>query len=474
MGQIKKAALVSWGCLMPYNRALCWIRRELRLTDNRALSEATKNCDEVIPVFVFDTNILDQLEDKEDRRVQFIWDSLIEMNQKLHGYGSEILILHGDPAKLIPDVAEKLDVDAIFTTRDYEPAAKERDLKILEHCSKNKTAFLALKDIVIFESAEVAKDDGSMYKVFTPYKKRWLSRLSLLNMRTCTPNLQRLVPREQFQKLQSSVTLSDLGFKRCESEFKPGENAAKKALEDFKLNLSSYHTQRDYPAISEGTSKLSVHLRFGTISIRECVRAARRAKGEGAQVWQSELIWRHFYQMILDTNPHVTDFEFLEKYQSLIWPGEDDHFEAWKDGQTGYPIVDAGMRQLNQTGWMHNRVRMIVASFLVKDLLIDWRRGERYFAEKLIDYDLAANNGGWQWCASTGCDAQPYFRIFNPESQSKKFDPNGDYIRKWVPELMDLGNKQIHAPSKPVSGYPEKIVSHATQRVKAIKLFKGS
>lgn len=468
--------------------ALCWIRRDLRLHDHRALYEACKQYKKVILVFIFDSLILTQLKDAFDKRLNFIYDSLAELDTNLKKKGSALVMRHGDPATEIPKFALEFKAAAVFTNEDYEPYAKNRDQTVAQILAKSSVKFLKFKDHVIFSGDELKKKDQTPYRVFTTYKNAWLLKLSKNDLKTFDPHLKHLLPirhflfTQYFAKNPRFLKLEQVGFKRTESIFTAGEGAGKKNLKLFSKKISNYDKARDFPSI-EGTSRLSVHLRFGTISIRDCLRQCYQANSNGAKFWLSELIWRDFYQMILDQYPKVERQAFLEKYKAIKWPGLNKHFTAWCKGQTGYPIVDAAMRQLNQTGWMHNRLRMIVASFLVKDLLIDWRRGEKYFAEKLIDFDLAANNGGWQWCASTGCDAQPYFRIFNPIAQSLKFDANGDFIRTYVPELREFSNKDIHFPIATAKNkipksfkfgknYPKPIITHSVQRLKAVKLYK--
>jgi deoxyribodipyrimidine photo-lyase len=462
--------------------ALCWIRRDLRLHDHRALFEACLHFKKVIVIFIFDSVILTQLKTKNDSRVTFIYKSLEELDHNLKKNGSALLVSYGNPQVEIPKLAKTTGASAIFTNEDYEPNAKIRDLNIESKLKKNGVKFLKFKDQVIFNGNELKKKDNSPYQVFTPYKNAWLTKLNSHEMKSYNPNLKHLLPINLFPILPQFPSLKKIGFTKSELFIIPGEKSAQKYLDLFADKISDYAKTRNFPSI-QGTSMLSVHLRFGTISIRECVRRCYKLSSPHLNVWLSEIIWRDFYQMILDQYPKVITHSFREKYNSMTWPGQHKHFKAWCTGMTGYPIIDAAMRQLNQTGWMHNRLRMIVACFLVKDLLIDWREGEKYFSEKLLDFDLAANNGGWQWCASTGCDAQPYFRIFNPIAQSKKFDPNGDFIRQYVPELQKFSNKDIHFPldlknSQMPNGfqlglsYPKPIVDHSVQRIKALQLYK--
>ena len=431
---------------MKYERSICWLRRDLRLKDHVALSETCHLSKEVVVVFVFDTTILDKLKDNRDRRVTFIHQSLEELEQKIRKKGSTLVVLQGDPIKEIPEFADRIKAQAVFINRDYEPAAKKRDKTVQTACRSRGITFHDFKDQVIFEGGELLTKSGTPFKVFTPFKKKWLKTLNPSLYHNHSPKLERLMPEHKLKKYQRDRSLGKLGFESADLRPATGETGAQKQLKQFLPHLATYDKTRDYPALSNGTSGLSVHLRFGTLSIRSLVRLALDTPGSGAQTWLSELIWRDFYQMILDCFPHVVKGCFKKEYDHIQWPGNNTLFKTWCAGQTGFPLIDAAMRLFEQTGWMHNRLRMIVASFLTKDFLVDWRKGERWFADKLLDFDLAANNGGWQWCASTGCDAQPYFRIFNPVTQSKKFDPEGSFIRKHLPELSEFSNKYIHWP----------------------------
>ena len=465
-------------------KSLCWLRRDLRLEDNRALFSACHQPYPVLIAFVFDINILKPLKNKKDRRVVFISESLKCLDFKLKQKGSRLLTMHGDPVQLIPKLCKNLKIKQVFVNEDYESYAKKRDSLVRKKLEANKIQFHAFKDQVIFSGKEVIKNDATAYRVFTPYKKAWLKKLNSKDLKAFQPNFKKLLKYSLFKneiKIKHLHNLKTIGFQKTDLPVLAGEIVGSQKLKDFSKKIKNYHKARDQFSI-DGTSKLSVHLRFGTISIRKCVLLALKYKKyEGAKIWLSELIWREFYQMILDRFAYVEKKAFLKKYQSLKWPGNKKEFQAWCKGQTGYPIVDAAMRELNQTGYMPNRLRMITASFLIKDLLVDWRKGESYFAEKLLDFDKASNNGGWQWSASTGCDAQPYFRVFNPISQSKKFDPQGVYIKTWLPKLQSLTAKAIHFPIEanqlPDSfklgvDYPFPIVNHKTQRQKAINLFK--
>ena len=452
--------------------ALCWIRRDLRLHDHAALSAATAHHQRVAVVFVFDALILNALEDRDDKRVTFIYESLAEIDAALRARGSRLIVLHGDPVELIPRLAQELRVDAVYANHDDEPYAIARDQSVARTLQSQSQKLNTFKDHVIFERQEVTTQSGGDFRVYTPYMRAWRARLRPADV------AERSVDDKSFwlnlpESAPALAPLSVYGFQSSELWLKPGASGGKERLDAFTQDLPHYGQRRDFPAIS-GTSGLSVHLRFGTISIREAVRHAQRHDSAGSTKWLNELIWRDFYQMIMSRFPRAMTTSFKPEYRDLVWPGPTEHLEAWKEGQTGYPIVDAAMRELRQTGWMHNRLRMIVASFLTKDLLVSWQDGEAHFARYLLDFDLASNNGGWQWAASTGVDAQPYFRIFNPVSQSLKFDPEGTYIRRWVPEIAYLDAKDIHAPWQlglmNPANYPAPIVDHATQRALALEL----
>ncbi len=459
--------------------AICWFRRDLRLDDHAALHKALRDHDEVIGVFVFDTTILAALP-RQDTRIDFIWHAVDELKRTLQTLGSDLLVIHGDPVAEIPALARRLNATAVCCSEDYEPAARRRDDAVASLLAADGIAFHAVKDQVIFAKDEILTRTGKPYTVFTPYKKNWLARLRDEDLAAweVTP----LLPRLYQGQLSDMPSLEALGFAPTDlaSRRMPlGQHGAEQLLEDFLARMPHYAEWRDFPA-TKGVSYLSPHLRFGTVSLRRLARLAHAGQGPGAETWLSELIWREFYQQLLWHFPHVAEQSFKPEYRDLTFDNDPELFKAWCEGRTGYPIVDAAMRQLNSSGWMHNRLRMVVASFLVKDLLIDWRWGERYFAEKLLDFDLAANNGGWQWAASTGCDAQPYFRIFNPVSQSERFDPEGTFIRRYVPELAAFGKRDIHAPwqaKQPPLGfvvgrdYPLPVVDHALQREKALLLF---
>ncbi len=421
-----------------------WFRRDLRLTDNAALYHALKSGLPVLPIFVFDKLILNELEDKADRRVQFIHDAIEEIQGKLVKMGISLEVFYSTPAEVFELLAKKYNIKAVFTNHDYEPYALERDGQIKSWLQKKSIAFHTYKDHVLLEKDEVLKDDGKPYTVFTPYSRKWKAVLTDFHLKP--------YPAKKYfsnffkQQPQSIPTLPSMGFVETEKFF-PSKNAADELIK-------KYADQRNIPSIP-GTSKLGVHLRFGTISIREL---ADRARGL-SETYLNELIWRDFYQMILWHFPRVGKGKaFKPDYDKIEWRIDNGEFEKWCGGQTGYPIVDAGMRELNATGFMHNRVRMIVASFLCKHLLLDWRLGEAYFAKKLLDFDLASNNGGWQWAAGSGCDAAPYFRIFNPYLQTQKFDPKLLYIKKWVPEFQEFT-------------YPKPIVVHEEARKRALEVY---
>ncbi len=422
-----------------------WFRRDLRLTDNAALYHALKTGVPVLPIFIFDRNILDQLEDKADRRVEFIHAALSEMQMQLASMGSSLEVFYGFPMDVYKQLTEVYDIETVFTNHDYEPYAKERDDAIASFLQSKGIGFQTFKDQVIFEKSEVVKDDGKPYTVFSPYGRKWRAKLSEADVKS--------YPVEKYnahfyqQSVKDIPSLASMGFKAVDLPF-PSKQLQKSIIKQYSVN-------RDFPALENGTSKMGVHLRFGTVSIRQL--AARALSLNDTYV--NELIWRDFYHAILWHFPHVgKGASFKKEYDRIEWRNNEAEFAHWCNGTTGYPIVDAGMRELNTTGYMHNRVRMIVASFLTKHLLIDWRWGETYFAQKLLDFDLAANNGGWQWASSSGCDAAPYFRVFNPALQTQKFDKDLKYIRKWVPELNEFS-------------YPKPIVPHDVARKRVLEVY---
>jgi deoxyribodipyrimidine photo-lyase len=468
---------------LKYRRALVWFRRDLRNFDHAALYHALKDAAQVYCVFVFDSEILQTLTDKSDRRVTFIWHSANELDQTLQAQGGGLLVLHGPARKELPQLARELQVEAVYANHDYEPQAILRDAAVAETLAAADITFHSFKDQVIFEADEVLSKENRPYSVFTPYKNAWLKRL--------TPFYLKSYPVENYinhlarPPLKEMPGLHVIGFDQAELLIATGMSGAHRLFAEFQQRMENYREKRDFPAV-KGPSYLSVHLRFGTISIRSIAAHAWAYHSAGAAAWLSELIWRDFYFMILHHHPRIAaGHAYKPEFEHLAFPNDPAYFSAWCEGRTGYPLVDAAMRQLNQTGYMHNRLRMVTASFLVKDLLVDWRWGERYFAEKLLDFDLSANNGGWQWAASTGCDAQPWFRIFNPVTQSEKFDAQGKFIRKYVPELSPCNDKEIHAPwliplhrQKSLSvvltqHYPAPIVDHSAARSQALNLYSA-
>ena len=446
--------------MQQFDKSLVWFRRDLRSFDHAALFHALRHSRAVYCAFLFDRAILDPLP-KADRRVDFIHTSLTELNNGLRNMGGALIVRHGLALEEIPRLAAELGVDAVFANHDYEPEAVARDAKVGRLLAAAGRRLLTYKDQAIFEKDEVLSLSGKPFSVFTPYKNAWLKKLNVMEddshthaypVQEYTDRLAR--PAQQI--LGKLPSLREIGFESANLKtlgILPGMSGGQALFDDFLPRIGLYNAARDFPAC-KGPSYLSVHLRFGTVSIRGLVRTALDAmrssvEGTGPATWLSELIWRDFYFMILHHHPHVIDRAFKPEYDAINWEDGDDArtmFSAWCEGRTGYPLVDAAMLQLNKTGYMHNRLRMVSASFLIKDLGIDWRRGERYFAQQLNDYDLSANNGGWQWAASSGCDAQPYFRIFNPLSQSEKFDPDGKFIRRYLPQLSRLPDKYIHAP----------------------------
>jgi deoxyribodipyrimidine photo-lyase len=425
--------------------SIFWHRRDLRIEDNAGLYKALKSTKEVQPIFIFDKNILDKLSEN-DQRVLFIHTYVSKLKKAYQELGSDLLVFHGKPLEIIPQIATEWKVNTVFTNRDYEPYALGRDKTMFDLLKEKNIDFHDSKDHVIFEKNEVTKDDGLPYTVFTPYSRKWKSKLNKYFL-SSYPVEQYTQNLKKTNSASPMPSMSELGFDFNQNvPFPPNE------VSD--LLIQKYKEQRDLPSVS-GTSRLSVHLRFGTISIRQLARQAM----VNSETFLNELIWRDFYQMILFHFPHSVSKSFKPQYDRIQWEQNEAHFKAWCEGKTGYPLVDAGMRELNSTGFMHNRVRMVTASFLTKHLLLDWRLGEAYFAQKLMDFELASNVGGWQWASGTGCDAAPYFRVFNPESQQQKFDPKFEYIRKWVPEYG--------TPS-----YPKPIIDHAFARNRAIARYK--
>lgn len=423
--------------------SIFWFRRDLRLFDNHGLFEALQSEGRVLPIFIFDPNILKELEDRSDRRVNFIHQQLQSIQEHLLKNGSSLYVIHNTPMLAFEMLLHNFQVDAVYTNEDYEPYALQRDLQVRAFLASKDVELKSYKDQVVFSKSDVLKGDGSPYTVFTPYSRVWKSKLAL----------------EGFTKYPSE----QLGAKFFQCEPYPIPDLKTLGFDAMDLDVTEpipnldivarYHDTRNLPAV-QGTSRLSVHLRFGTVSVRELVQVASKTNEQ----WLNELIWREFFMMILFHFPKVVTSSFKEKYDHIPWRNNQEEFELWCKGETGYPIVDAGMRELNATGFMHNRVRMVVASFLTKHLLIDWRWGEAYFAEKLIDFDLSANNGNWQWAAGCGCDAAPYFRVFNPSEQTRKFDPQLQYIRRWVSNLDD--------------NYPFPMVQHEMARNRFLSVFK--
>jgi deoxyribodipyrimidine photo-lyase len=467
--------------------ALVWFRRDLRDVDHAALSHALAEFERVFCAFVFDSEILDALPTRADRRVEFIRDSLVELDARLREQGGGLIVRHGWARSEIPRLAHELAVAAVFCDRDYEPQAIARDAVVAAALEAQGVALRSFKDQVIFERREVLTGSGKPFSVFTPYRNAWLAHLK---PRDLAPHLCSARGRLAAPPDQGAIpTLAQIGFEPTnlhDLKLPCGMHGARQLFDEFLSRIDAYHERRDFPAL-KGPSYLSVHLRFGTISIRALASEAhaRMIHGsKGAEVWLGELIWRDFYHMILALNPHVVGAAFRPAYDALVFDTRPDWYAAWCEGRTGYPLVDAAMRQLNGTGYMHNRLRMVAASFLVKDLGIDWRLGEAWFARQLNDFDLAANNGGWQWAASTGCDAQPYFRIFNPVTQSEKFDAAGAFIRRYVPELAQVPDKRIHAPwqmsvseqqaAQCVIGrdYPAPLVDHSAARSRTLERYQ--
>ena len=459
------------------DRALVWFRRDLRTLDHAALYHALRAAREVWCAFVFDREILDPLP-RRDRRVEFIHASLGDLGDQLHALkpGARLLVRHGHAVDEIVALARELGAEAVFANHDDEPQALARDARAREALAGIGIALHTSKDHVVFEHGELLTQAGQPYTVFTPYKNAWLKKLDPFYLKAYPVEAYAAHLAEPPEGVTAHLpTLSALGFTPTNLsalKIPTGSGGARALIDEFATRIDRYDETRDYPAI-KGPSYLSVHLRFGTVSVRELAALAHARATSGAATWLSELIWRDFYHQILHHHPQVVDHSFKPAYDRIAWeqgPHADALFAAWCEGRTGYPLIDAAMAQINHTGYMHNRLRMVVASFMTKDLGIDWRRGERYFARHLNDYDLAANNGGWQWAASTGCDAQPWFRIFNPVTQSQKFDPRGQFIRRYLPQLAALSDKAIHAPwtAGGVGGYPEPIVDHAQARARTL------
>jgi len=427
---------------MPGIVSVFWFRRDLRLNDNAGFYQALKSGIPVVPLFIFDSLILDALEDKSDRRVCFIYDSLKAMQETLSESGRSLDVRYGDPLSVFKQLLQDYAVQQVFTNEDYEPYAKERDASVSSYLNSQGIPLFSFKDQVVFAKDEIVKDNGEPYAIYTPFSKRWRSSLDDQHLKSYKSETALEAVLQQKRKMP---TLAEIGFKKMDVAIDP---------EIPKDIIKHYDETRDLPAI-QGTTRLGVHLRFGTISVRHLVKLAR----ETNNVYLGELIWREFFMQMLWQEPRLVNESYRKEYDRIKWRNSENEFQEWCDGRTGYPIVDAGMRELNETGFMHNRVRMITASFLVKDLLIDWRWGEAYFAQKLNDYELSSNNGNWQWAAGCGCDAAPYFRVFNPETQQQKFDPQMKYVKKWVPEYGS-------------SSYPSPMVDHAAARERCLTVFK--
>jgi len=475
------------------DRALVWFRRDLRDFDHASLCRALEQARRVYCAFIFDREILDRLPGPADRRVEFIWESVSELDAALRARGGGLTVRHARARDEIPRLAAALGVEAVYANHDYEPAACGRDAAVAHALADRGIAFRTFKDHVIFERDEVLSQEGRPFSVFTPYRNAWLKALTPSHLSAHPVGRHAGALAAPPAELAGPIpSLEAMGFRRTNLKalgVRTGMSGGAALFADFRERIDRYRETRDFPA-ARGPSYLSVHLRFGTVSTRELVAYAHlrslEADGGGAATWLSELVWREFYAQVLWHHPRVVGHAFKPRFDALRFPGDADAFAAWREGRTGYPIVDAAMRQIDTSGYMHNRLRMIAASFLVKDLLVDWRWGEKHFADTLLDFDLASNNGGWQWAASTGCDAQPYFRIFNPVAQSKRFDPAGKFIRRYLPELAALDAAEIHAPwlvapaTQKAKGavvgrdYPAPIVDHAAARASALALYKAA
>lgn len=481
-------------------KALCWIRRDIRLHDHAALAAALENHDEVYLAFVFDNDILDPLKKRasSDKRVQFIAESLVEIQKTLEEHQSGLLIRYGNPVVEIPELVKTLGIDAVYFNRDYSTYPRKRDATVTETLSAMGCKVHTYQDHVMAEPHEVLTQNQKPYHVFTPYSRAWLQTVGSRGDTYHHVVLRHLAPVQDSPAKTLATLLAFAGFADCENTQLPkgGTAAGRLQLHAFSSHIDRYEQVRDFPYLDQ-TSRLSVYIRHGCISIREMVDLAwqnqarstdlkglrsQQMYSSGREKWLTELIWREFYQMIFYHYPEVNTEAFQPKFKGIRFPTNEEYLAKWKAGQTGFPIIDAAMRCLNETGWMHNRLRMVVASFLSKTLLVDWKRGERYFSWKLLDYELASNNGGWQWSVGIGCDAAPYFRIFNPTLQSQKYDPDGTFIKQYCPELRSLSPKQIHNPAEakglPMSfrlglDYPRPIVDYKTQRQKALALYKN-
>ncbi len=427
--------------------SIFWFRRDLRLNDNAGLYHALKSGNTILPIFIFDKDILDKLSNKGDLRVNFIHKVISDLKRELNNLGSDLAVFYGKPLEVFKELSQKYAISAVFTNHDYEPYAIKRDKEVKDFLMSKTIDFKSFKDQVIFEKDEIVKDDGKPYVVYTPFSKAWKNKLNAYYLKPY-PNSKYFNNFIKVDEKQELISLAEMGFEYKDFQFPANETSVG--------IIKKYGETRDFPAII-GTSRLGLHYRFGTISIRE--KAARSL--QLSEKYLNELIWREFYMSILYHFPHVVESSFRKEYDAIEWRNNENEFQLWCEGKTGYPIVDAGMRELNLTGYMHNRVRMIVASFLTKHLLIDWRWGEKYFAEKLLDFELASNNGGWQWAAGCGVDAAPYFRVFNPELQTEKFDPKEEYIKRWIPNY----NK---------STYIKPIVDHKFARNRVLEVYKAA
>jgi deoxyribodipyrimidine photo-lyase len=488
MQRLNSEAIVVSG--PTYERALVWFRRDLRTFDHAALSGALSCSGDVYAAFVFDREILDSLP-RSDRRVEFVRDSVAELDSALAAAGGGLIAVHGRVRDAIPALARRLRVQAVFANRDYEPASIARDRDVAAALAATGIAYRDFKDQVIFERDEIVGRSGRPYAVFTPYRNAWMRSLTPAHLRShpAAVSGRRLARPPGWRPVPSLEALGFASTNLRDTGAVPGMEGGARLFAEFRDRIDAYASTRDIPA-GDGSSRLSVHLRFGTVSIRELAAFAHARSlergGGGARTWLSELVWREFFAQVLWHRPDVVDRAYRAVYDRIRFRNDLDLFASWCEGRTGYPLVDAAMRELGATGFMHNRMRMVTASFLVKDLLCDWRWGERHFAINLLDYDLASNNGNWQWAASTGCDAQPYFRMFNPVVQSERFDPDGAYIRRFVPELRGLDGKSIHAPWKlapevqrakgVVVGrdYPAPVVDHAASRAAALAMFEAA
>ncbi len=458
--------------------SIVWLRRDLRLDDNLPLFSALQLKEKIQPIFIFDTDILNRFNNKQDRRLSFIAEILFNMNKDIIRKGGKLLVFYGSAKELIPQIAIMLKAKNIFAGIDYEPASKKRDEHVQKRLKQYNINLILENDHLLISPEEVLKSDNTPYKVFTPYAKSWYKTLSTKHLKYC-----RIVDQHRYLNSNLELEIKPINLSKGPKHILEQIGYEHVSIDPWHVNkvevnlnnfvegkLKEYHVNRDFIAL-DGISKLSPYIRFGLISVRKCYNSV--VEKTGSLSWIRELIWRDFYASILHYFPHTVNQEFLPQYRRINWASDHVYFQKWQDGLTGFPIVDAAIRQRRQEGWVHNRARMIVASFLTKDLLIDWRLGEEYFAQNLMDYELASNVGGWQWAASVGTDAQPYFRVFNPTIQSKKFDPQRLYIKKYLPELKDVPTKYIHNPKKydPKLSYPDQIVNHDLARKRAISMF---